>query len=102
MNKYISRLKSQYSLWFVFVGHKTLSVLCPIADSVLFITMLSEAALRDFQKIYKEEFGKEIPESEALEVGANLLTLFNHIYRPVKKGWFEENKNEERRRNIEN
>ena len=52
--------------------------------------MLSEAALRDFKKIWMEEFGEEISNERATELGINLLTLFDHIYRPVKKSWLEE------------
>lgn len=52
--------------------------------------MLSEAALRDFKQIWLEEFGEEISDERAAELGINLLTLFDHIYRPVKKSWLEE------------
>ena len=52
--------------------------------------MISEAALRDFKKIWKEEFGgEEISDKLATEEAANLLTLFNAIFRPVKKDWAE-------------
>ncbi len=49
--------------------------------------MLSDAALQEFKKIYGEEIGEEISDERAMELGANLLTLFHHIYRPVKKDW---------------
>lgn len=49
--------------------------------------MISEAALQDFKKIYLEEFGEKISDEKAIELGTNLLTLFHHIYRPVKKDW---------------
>ena len=52
--------------------------------------MISEAALRDFKKIWKEEFGgEEISDKLATEEAANLLTLFNAIFRPVKKDWLD-------------
>jgi len=49
--------------------------------------MISEAALQEFKKLYVEEFGEEISDEEAMELGTNLLTLFHYIYRPVKKDW---------------
>ncbi len=50
--------------------------------------MLSDAALQEFKKIWAEEFnGEEISDEEAVALGTNLLTLFHHIYRPVKKDW---------------
>ena len=50
--------------------------------------MISETALQEFKKLYVEEFGEEISDEEAIELGINLLTIFNHIYRPVlKKDW---------------
>lgn len=49
--------------------------------------MISDAALQDFKRLYVEEFGEEISDEEAMELGTKLLTLFHHIYRPVKKDW---------------
>lgn len=49
--------------------------------------MISETALKAFKKLYVEEFGEEISDEQAMELGTNLLTLFHHIYRPVKKDW---------------
>ncbi len=49
--------------------------------------MISETALQEFKKIWLEEFGEEISDDKATELGINLLTLFDHIYRPVKKSW---------------
>lgn len=49
--------------------------------------MLSGAALRELKKLYLEEFGEEISDEKALELGTSLLNLFDHIYRPVKKDW---------------
>ena len=47
--------------------------------------MISDAALQEFKKLYVEEFGEEISDEQAMELGTNLLTLFHHIYRPLKK-----------------
>ena len=49
--------------------------------------MISEIALQGFKKIWLEEFGEEISDDKAAELGINLLTLFNAIYRPVPKSW---------------
>jgi hypothetical protein len=48
---------------------------------------LSETALKEFKKLYFEEYGEEISDEKAAKLGENLLTLFKHIYRPVKKEW---------------
>ena len=55
--------------------------------------MLSENALKSFKKIWMEEFGEEIPDEKAVELGINLLTFFDKIYRPVKKDWLKNNEN---------
>lgn len=49
--------------------------------------MLSDEALKSFKEIYREEIGEDISDEKAMELGTSLLTLFHHIYRPVKKGW---------------
>ena len=51
--------------------------------------MISETALQEFKRLYVEEFGEEISDEQAMELGTNLLTLFDHIYRPVKKKWLD-------------
>lgn len=51
--------------------------------------MISETALQEFKKLHLEEFGEEVSDEQAMELGTNLLTLFDHIYRPVKKSWLE-------------
>lgn len=57
--------------------------------------MLSEEALQDFKIAWKEEFGENISDDLALEEGVNLLTLFDYIYRPIKKEWLKEANKEE-------
>lgn len=53
--------------------------------------MLSEEeAIKEFKEIYEKEFGEKIDDQTALELGINLLTFFNNIYRPIKKKWVEE------------
>lgn len=58
--------------------------------------MISDTALQEFKKIYVDEFGEEISDEQAMELGANLLTLFHHIYRPVKKDWMSAVSDEEK------
>jgi len=56
--------------------------------------MLSKEALEQFKAIWKEEYDEEISDELALEKATNFLTLFNAVYRPIKKEWVEdENKN---------
>lgn len=52
--------------------------------------MLSHEALEDFKKIWREQFGEDISDEKATEEGINLLTMFNVIYRPIKKEWLKE------------
>jgi len=44
--------------------------------------MLSEKDIKNFQEIYKKEYGKEITKEEALEQGIKLVTLMkiNNIF----------------------
>lgn len=51
--------------------------------------MISETALQEFKKIWVEEGFGEITNEEAMEIAPNLLSLFDHIYRPVKKKWLD-------------
>ena len=48
--------------------------------------MLSEKAVSELKKLF-EESGEEVPDEEIVNLGTNILTLFNHIYRPIKKEW---------------
>ncbi len=52
--------------------------------------MISDKALKEFKEIWREEYGEEISDEKAVELGINLLTLFDKIYRPVKKSWMKE------------
>lgn len=58
--------------------------------------MISEVALQEFKELYFEEFCEEISDEQAMELGTNLLTLFHHIYRPVKKDWLAAVSDEEK------
>jgi hypothetical protein len=52
--------------------------------------MISDVALQEFRALWREEFNEEISEEKAMEIAPKLLDLFNHIYRPIKKKWLEE------------
>jgi len=44
---------------------------------------LNKEAIKEFKEIYYEEFGERISDKQAQEMGANLLSLFKIIYRPI-------------------
>ena len=52
--------------------------------------MVSKKALEDFKMVWKKEFGEDIPDDFAMAQATNLLTLFNAVYRPIKKEWLDE------------
>lgn len=52
--------------------------------------MLSKQALDEFKVIWRAEFGEDVPDDIATEEAINLLTMFNVIYRPIKKEWVDE------------
>jgi len=52
--------------------------------------MISEQALKEFKQTWKEEKGEDISDEFALKEATNLLTLYDKIYRPIKKGWLED------------
>ena len=52
--------------------------------------MLTKEAVEEFKKIWREEFGEDISDEKAAEEGINLLTMFDAIYRPIKKEWVDE------------
>jgi hypothetical protein len=46
---------------------------------------LSKEAINEFKAIYREEFGEEISNAEAQELGESLISLFKVIYRPIPR-----------------
>jgi len=60
--------------------------------------MISDKALEEFREIWKEENGEEISNESAMEEATQLLTLFDAIYRPIKKEWIKNNDYEINRR----
>lgn len=63
--------------------------------------MLSDKALQEFKRIWKEEFGEDISDEKATEEGINLLTMFDAIYRPIKKEWVDELERKDQQKNSE-
>ena len=52
--------------------------------------MISDKALEEHKKIYKEEFGEDISDEKAMDEATSLLTIFNVIFKPIKKDWLKE------------
>lgn len=44
---------------------------------------LSPEAIAEFKAIYKEEFGEEITDDRAAELGGRLIRMMEVIYRPI-------------------
>jgi hypothetical protein len=51
--------------------------------------MLSEEALQEFKRIYKEEYNTDISEKDAAELAIGLLGYFNKVFRPIKRSWLQ-------------
>ena len=47
--------------------------------------ILSQKAIIDFKKAYFLDFGKEVQDNEAQELGIKLIEFFDLIYKPVPK-----------------
>jgi hypothetical protein len=45
---------------------------------------ITEVQAREFQKLFFEEYGEELPLEEALEQGGKLVSLVEAVYRPIK------------------
>jgi hypothetical protein len=45
--------------------------------------MLPKEAIEELKQIYQEENDKELSDSEALEMGNNLLNLFSVLLKPL-------------------
>ena len=44
--------------------------------------MLSNKQIKEFQRLYRERFGKEISHKDAMEKGIKLINLVKLIYKP--------------------
>ena len=62
--------------------------------------MISDAALKEFQAIWREEFQEEISDEVAMVEATQLLTLFDAIYRPIKKEWVKQYDNDKPKQTI--
>jgi hypothetical protein len=51
--------------------------------------MVSPEALAEFKRIWKNQYGTELTDAEALPKAVALLTLFDVIYRPITKAQAE-------------
>ena len=52
--------------------------------------MLTKHALEEYKQLHLEETGTVLPDDILANEAINLLTLFNFVYRPIKKAWLEE------------
>jgi hypothetical protein len=50
-----------------------------------FIFMLPKEAIEELKQIYKEENGKELSDSAALEMGNGLLNLYRVLLKPFSE-----------------
>lgn len=46
---------------------------------------LGKEAIKEFKKIYYQEFGEGLSDEAAQEMGGNLVSLFKIIYRPIPR-----------------
>lgn len=51
--------------------------------------MISKQALIEFKELWEKEKGEPISDELALDEAVNLLSLFNAIYKPLRKGWID-------------
>lgn len=56
--------------------------------------MISNEALLEFKQIWMDEFGEEISDEVATRKAINLLTMFDTVYRPIKREEFEKYEDE--------
>lgn len=52
--------------------------------------MLSKHALEEYKEIHRQVTGEVLPDEVLVDEAINLLTLFNFVYRPIKKAWLQE------------
>jgi hypothetical protein len=45
--------------------------------------MLSQEAVKEFQRIYKKVFKEDLPDEEALERATKFLNLMKIVYKPI-------------------
>jgi len=47
--------------------------------------MLPKEGIREFKKLYKKKFNKDIDDQEASRMGTKLINLYKAIYKPNKR-----------------
>ena len=52
--------------------------------------MISKNALEEYKEIHRQETGEVFSDEILLDEAINLLTLFDRVYRPIKKEWLKE------------
>jgi hypothetical protein len=52
--------------------------------------MISKNALEEYKEIHRQETGEVFSDDVLLDEAINLLTLFDRVYRPIKKEWLKE------------
>lgn len=52
--------------------------------------MISTAALQQFKDIWRDEVGTELSEGELIEQATALLTMFDAIFKPIKRDEYEQ------------
>ena len=52
--------------------------------------MLTKHALEEYKEIHCQETGEVLSDDVLANEAINLLTLFNFVYRPIKKAWLQE------------
>ncbi len=52
--------------------------------------MISKHAFEEYKQIHREEIGKAFSDDVLFDEATNLLTLFDRVYRPIKKAWLKE------------
>ena len=52
--------------------------------------MISKNALEEYKEIHRQETGEVFSDDVLLDEAIKLLTLFDRVYRPIKKEWLKE------------
>lgn len=60
---------------------------------------ITDSDLKEFKRLYKKRFGKDISNQEALESATSLLNLVRTVYIPITKG--DSTKLEERDKKVQ-
>ena len=51
--------------------------------------MLSQEAINEFKKLYKEQYGEDLNDFVASEAANRLIRMMDVVYRPIPKAWEE-------------